>query len=123
MFKFLRDRKRKKLAKRPFPKSWEPIVAKRLGWIDDLDAKERERARTHLKVFLWEKHWIGAREFEVTEEMKISDFCGDSLEYLELLLGVEMELDLDTEVPDANAPAREATVGELADWIVGVVNG
>ena len=59
----------------------------------------------------------------VTEEMKISDFCGDSLEYLELLLGVEMELDLDTEVPDANAPAREATVGELADWIVGVVNG
>ncbi|KQW30799.1 hypothetical protein ASE36_00400 [Rhizobium sp. Root274] len=59
----------------------------------------------------------------VTEEMKISDFSGDSLEYLELLLGVEMELDLDKEVPDANAPAREATVGELADWIVGVVNG
>lgn len=60
---------------------------------------------------------------EVTEEMKVSDFCGDSLEYLELLLGVEMELDLDKEVPDANAPARDATAGELADWIVGVING
>lgn len=59
----------------------------------------------------------------VEEEMKISDFCGDSLEYLELLLGVEMELDLDKEVPDANAPARDATAGELADWIVGVLNG
>jgi hypothetical protein len=59
----------------------------------------------------------------VTEEMKISDICGDSLEYLELLLGVEMELDLDKEVPDANAPAVDASVAQLADWIVEVVNG
>lgn len=60
---------------------------------------------------------------QVTEEMKVSDFCGDSLEYLELLLGVEMELDLDKEVPDGNAPSRDSSAGELADWIVGVVNG
>jgi Mlc titration factor MtfA (ptsG expression regulator) len=72
MFKFLRDRRRKKLARQPFPESWEPIVEKRLGWIATLGEEERERARTHLKVFLWEKHWIGAREFDITEEMKIT---------------------------------------------------
>ena len=60
---------------------------------------------------------------KVTEEMKISDFCGDSLEYLEFLMGVEIDLDLSKEIPDGNAPAMDATVGELADWVVEVVNG
>ena len=59
---------------------------------------------------------------EVTEEMKISDFCGDSLEYLEFLMGVEFDLDLSKEIPDGNAPAMDVTVGKLADWIVGVVD-
>lgn len=71
MFKFFRDRKRNKLARQPIPSEWEPILSKRLKWLDKLDAAERERALTHLKVFAWEKYWIGARELEVTEEMKV----------------------------------------------------
>lgn len=58
----------------------------------------------------------------VTEEMKISDFCGDSLEYLEFLMGVELDLDLGKEIPEANAPSMESTVGDLAGWVVEVVN-
>jgi hypothetical protein len=60
---------------------------------------------------------------EATEEMKISDFCGDSLEYLEFLMGVEGHLDLGKEIPDGNAPAMDVTVGQLSDWVVEVVNG
>lgn len=60
---------------------------------------------------------------EVKEEMKISDFCGDSLEYLELMFLIEADLDLDTEIPDANAPPIDSTVGQVAEWIVEVCNG
>ncbi len=72
MFKFIRDIKRRQLAKRPFPERWEPWVRDDLAWIAAIkDPAERERVRTHLKVFVWEKHWIGAKELEVTERMKV----------------------------------------------------
>lgn len=71
MFKFLRNWRRSDLAARELPAAWEPTIAKYLPWMERLPEEERERARTHLKVFFWEKHWIGAREFEVTQQMKV----------------------------------------------------
>jgi acyl carrier protein len=60
---------------------------------------------------------------QVTEEMKISDFCGDSLEYLEFLMDIEDGLHLSKEIPEAHAPSMDVTAGQLADWIVEVANG
>ena len=72
MFKFLRDRKRSRLAKQPFPAQWESIVKERLSWAQSLPQHERERWRTHLKVFAWEKHFVGARELELTDEIIVT---------------------------------------------------
>lgn len=68
---FLRSRKRKKLAQQPFPSGWEPIVAKKLKFATKYHAAEREAFLTHLKVFAWEKHWVGARGLAVTDEMRV----------------------------------------------------
>lgn len=35
---------------------------------DDL---ERERFETHLKVFVWEKHWFGAHGVDITDEIQV----------------------------------------------------
>lgn len=71
MFRLLRRIQRKRLASRPFPPEWEPIIATRLPFAARFDAEEAALWRTHLKVFVWEKHWIGARGLEVTEAMKV----------------------------------------------------
>lgn len=71
MLKFFRGRKRAKLARRPFPPEWEAIVSSRLTWHAQLPREDLERWRTHLKVFAWEKHFVGARELEMTDEIRV----------------------------------------------------
>ena len=71
MFAFWRARKRERLTQRPFPREWEAILEAKLSFEADYLPDERERFRTHLKVFVWEKHWVGARGLQVTEEMKV----------------------------------------------------
>jgi len=56
----------------------------------------------------------------VTEDMKVSDICMDSLEYVEFLIGVETFIGQNVEIPEDKAPAMDGTIGDLADWIVGV---
>ena len=67
VFKYFRDRTREKLVKRPFPPEWMLWVEQDLKWFSDIqDAAERARVLDHLKVFVWEKEWIGAGGLEVT---------------------------------------------------------
>jgi MtfA peptidase len=68
----LRYIRRRRYLKRPFPAEWEPIVERRLGFCSQFTFEENERFKTRLKLFVWEKYWIGARELEVTEEMKVT---------------------------------------------------
>ena len=55
MFSFLRGLRRNRLAARPFPEAWEPIVAKGFPALAAV-----ERFRLHLKVFALDKDWAGA---------------------------------------------------------------
>lgn len=71
MFAWLRARKREKLAQRPFPTEWNAIVEHALGFSQSYPEDEKARFLEHLKVFVWEKTWIGARGLEVTTEMKV----------------------------------------------------
>lgn len=57
----------------------------------------------------------------VTEDMKVSDFCMDSLEYVDFLIGVETFLGHGIEIPEDKAPPMDGTVGDLAGWIVEVL--
>lgn len=71
MFGFFRARKRRRLLKRDFPSHWEPIVDRWLPFAGGLSADEGRRLRDHLKLFVWEKHWVGAQGFEITEPMQV----------------------------------------------------
>lgn len=80
---------------------------------------DRAQALSAVQLAARETHLHPATE----EGMKISDFCGDSLEYLQLLIVVECNLGLEKDLPDGAKPSPGSTVGELADWIVRCANG
>jgi hypothetical protein len=71
MFYCIRQWRRKRLTKKPLPDSWREIIDEELDYVEDFGDEEREHFLRHLKVFVWEKHWIGAKDLEVTEEMKV----------------------------------------------------
>ncbi len=71
VFGLLRNWRRRRLAERPFPDEWRDIVDRNYPFYRRLDDAQREAFHTHLKIFLWEKHWEGAGGLEVTDEMKV----------------------------------------------------
>lgn len=71
MWSLFRSLKRRRLAARPFPEAWRPIIARRYPRAEHLPPDESERLLTHLKVFAWEKRWEGAHGLEITDEMKV----------------------------------------------------
>ena len=71
VFWLFRKWRRGRLVDRPFPDHWRDILAERYTFYEKLGDEERESFHTHLKVFLWEKHWEGAGGLEVSEEMKV----------------------------------------------------
>ena len=71
VFWFYRSWRRGRLQDKPFPEHWKQILADRYEFYGKLDEEQLQTFHTHLKVFLWEKHWEGAGGLEVTEEMKV----------------------------------------------------
>ncbi|MBS1151945.1 MAG: hypothetical protein H6Q89_3643 [Myxococcaceae bacterium] len=72
MLSIFRGLRRKRLARRPFPAEWEPIVERRLPFAAKLPADERARFLLHLKVFALDKDWFGAAGLVITDEMKVA---------------------------------------------------
>jgi len=71
VFSFVRGWKRRRLARRPFPAEWMPVVEQHFPFVKRVDAPTRERFLTRLKVFALEKRFEGAGGLEVTDEMKV----------------------------------------------------
>jgi len=71
MFGFIRRWKRKKLRQRPIPPEWDPILREHLPFYEEMDDQEREIFRENLKIFAWEKIFIGAKGLEVTDEHRV----------------------------------------------------
>ncbi len=71
LFAFFRSRKRRKLAREPMPQGWQAIIKAKLPFAAKLEDEARARFETQLKVFVWEKHWVGVRGLRVTDEMKV----------------------------------------------------
>src|SRR5690554_5379770 len=70
-FPFVRSWRRRRLAERPFPQHWISILSDRLDFYERLEDEDREHFHTHLKIFFWEKYWIGAGGMEITETVKL----------------------------------------------------
>jgi MtfA peptidase len=71
VFGLLRAWKRRRLARRPFPEAWQRHLDERVAFFRSLDDSLRQRFLDHLKVFAWEKHFIGAGGLEITDEIKV----------------------------------------------------
>lgn len=71
MFGILRNLKRRKLRAQPVPSSWNEVLKKHLRFFEKLDDAEREVFFEKLQIFLSEKSFIGAKDFNVTEEVKL----------------------------------------------------
>lgn len=72
MFKWLRDRRRKRLAEAPFPPAWEDIVRANMAHYRLLDESERARLHELIQVFVAEKRWEGAGGLTLDDEIRVT---------------------------------------------------
>jgi Mlc titration factor MtfA (ptsG expression regulator) len=71
MLGIFRAWKRRRLARRPFPGEWLPILEQHVPFYGQLSGDLRERFLELLKVFIWEKHFIPAGGMEITDEVRV----------------------------------------------------
>jgi Mlc titration factor MtfA (ptsG expression regulator) len=72
MFSFLRGRRRRAIAERPFPPVWNDILRRCVRQTHWLDAVEAERLRGWVAVFLEEKRFEGCGGLEITDEVRLA---------------------------------------------------
>ena len=71
LFSFLRSRRRRAIAERPFPPVWHDILRRGVKPWQWLDATEAEACRRWIAVFLAEKRFEGCGGFEITDEVRV----------------------------------------------------
>ena len=72
LLSWLRSRRRRTIAERPFPSAWNDILRRGVRHAEWLDAAARERLRGWVTVFLAEKRFEGCRGLVVTDEMRVT---------------------------------------------------
>jgi Mlc titration factor MtfA (ptsG expression regulator) len=72
LFSFLRSRRRRAIAERPFPAAWDDVLRRCVRQTQWLAASEAEALRRWVAVFLAEKRFEGCGGFEVTDEVRLA---------------------------------------------------
>lgn len=72
MFRWLRDRRRRKLLDDPFPPWWEAILTRNVGHYPLLSPDEQAAMRDVTRILVAEKNWVGCGGMMITEEVKIT---------------------------------------------------
>ncbi len=72
IFKLLRERTRRRLRARPFPKKWLTLIQQHLVFFDRLSAADRAELLGHIQVFLAEKRFEGCDGFAITDEVRVT---------------------------------------------------
>lgn len=68
---FLNKLKRKRLARRPIPDKWLTILEESVPFYPLLSGKIKQRFLQMLKIFIWEKCFIGAGGMMITDEVRV----------------------------------------------------
>jgi Mlc titration factor MtfA (ptsG expression regulator) len=71
LFESRRRRRHREAADRPFPEEWRTMLAARWPQWRVLSDDERSRLETMIKLFVIEKRWEAANQFEITEPMQV----------------------------------------------------
>src|SRR5213079_48859 len=72
IFEFLRQRRRRRLRARPFPKEWLTLIQRHVVFFHKLSAGDRAELLGHIQVFLAEKRFEGCGGFAITDEVRVT---------------------------------------------------
>jgi len=72
LFRWLRSRRRRAVAQRPFPPSWQDVLRRCVRQVEWLSAAEHGRLLEWIAVFLDEKRFEGCRGLVVTDEVRLA---------------------------------------------------
>src|SRR5437588_8616471 len=72
MFSLLKQRRRRRLQARPFPKKWLMLIQRHFVFFPSLSGSDRFELLGHIQVFLAEKRFEGCGGFEITDEVRVT---------------------------------------------------
>lgn len=72
IFELLKQRRRRRLRARPFPKEWLTLVQRHVVFFRKLSASDRAELLGHIQVFLAEKRFEGCAGFAITDEVRVT---------------------------------------------------
>jgi len=71
IFTLLRQRRRRRLRARPFPKKWLTLIQRHVLFFNRLSAADRAELLGHIQIFLAEKRFEGCSGFAITDEVRV----------------------------------------------------
>src|SRR6266487_1503914 len=72
IFELLKERRRRRLRSRPFPKRWLTLIQRHVVFFHRLSASDRAELLGHVQVFLAEKRFEGCGGFAITDEVRVT---------------------------------------------------
>ncbi|MFT5327814.1 MAG: Mlc titration factor MtfA (ptsG expression regulator) [Planctomycetaceae bacterium] len=72
IFKWLRQRRRRKILNELFPVEWDEIIRSNVFHDRQLTEEQRVKLRRNVQVFVSEKNWEGCHDLTVTDEMRVT---------------------------------------------------
>jgi Mlc titration factor MtfA (ptsG expression regulator) len=72
IFPLLKERKRRRLRARPFPKKWLTLIQRHVVFFHNLSPGDRAELLGHIQVFLAEKRFEGCGGFAITDEVCVT---------------------------------------------------
>src|SRR5437879_8571933 len=72
IFEFLKQRRRRRLRARPFPKEWLRLIQRHVIFFQKLSASDRAELLGHIQIFLAEKRFEGCGGFAITDEVRVT---------------------------------------------------
>ncbi|NOK15732.1 zinc-dependent peptidase [Corallococcus carmarthensis] len=71
MLGFVRTLRRRQLLRRPFPPGWSAYLERHVPFVQELAPEPLQRFLDLLKLFAWEKEFIGAGGLTLTDEIRV----------------------------------------------------
>ena len=72
IFSLLKQHRRKRLRRRPFPKEWLAFIQRHVVFFRRLSASDRAELLGHVQIFLAEKRFEGCGGFTITDEVRVT---------------------------------------------------
>ena len=72
IFSLLKQHRRERLRRRPFPKAWLALIQRHVVFFRRLSASDRAELLGHVQIFLAEKRFEGCGGFTITDEVRVT---------------------------------------------------